>query len=107
MLRRLLTMDTAAILAAFFTVAQATVHRDQFFRMRHLFDIAVACDALEGGMGGRFQRGGVESGGYTGLALPDTRAGIMAAGAVFGMQLRRLLAVEAGAQEGRNGSEPE
>jgi hypothetical protein len=31
----------------------------------------------------------------------------MAAGAVFGMQLRRLLAVEAGAQEGRNGSEPE
>jgi hypothetical protein len=74
--------------------------------MWHLFDIAVACDALEGGMGRRFQRSRVEARGCSGLALPDTRAGIMAAGAVLGMQLGRLPAAEAGGQEGRNGSEP-
>ena len=46
------------------------------------------------------------SSGHSGLALPDARAGIMAAGTVLGMQLRRLLAAEAGHQ-GRNGSEPD
>ena|ERR1017187_2059675 len=106
-LRRLFPMDTAAVLTALFTVAEATVDRGRLFRMWDLFDIAVARDALDSGMGRRFQCCRVETRGYTGLPLPDTRAGIVAAGAVLGMQLRRLLARDAGGQEGRNGSEPE
>lgn len=46
------------------------------------------------------------SSGHSGLAFPDARAGIMAAGTFPGMQLRRLLAAEAGHQ-GRNCSEPD
>ena len=106
-LRRLFPMDTAAVLTALFTVAEATVDRGQLFRMWDLFDIAVARDALDGGMGRRFQCCRVEARGYSGLALSDTRAGIMAAGAVLGMQLRRLLPAEASGQEGRSSSEPE
>jgi hypothetical protein len=44
---------------------------------------------------------------HAGLALPDARAGIMAAETVLGMRLRSLLAGETSCQEGRNGSEPE
>ena len=106
-LRRLLPVDAAGILALLFAVAQAAVDRGQLFRMRHLLDVAVAGDAIEGGMGGRFQGGRVEARRHSGLALPDARTGIVAAGTVVGMRLRRLLAAEAGGQEGRNGSEPE
>jgi hypothetical protein len=58
-------------------------------------------------MGGRFQGRRVEAWGHSGLALPDARTGIVAAGTVLGVKLRRLLAMEAGGQQGRNGSEPE
>ena len=75
--------------------------------MRQLFDVAVAGHAIKGGMGGRFQSGRMEARGHSGLALPGTRAGIMAAGTVLGTQLRHLLAAEAGSQQGRNGTEPE
>ena len=106
-LRRLFPMDTAAILALLLTVAQAAIDRSQLFRMRHLFDIAVARDAFNGGMGGRFQGARVETRRYACLALSGSRGGSMAAGTVVGMQLCRLLAAKAGGQDGRNGSEPE
>ena len=106
-LRRLLAVDAGGVLALLFAVAQAAVDAGQLVRMRHFFDVAVASDAIEGGMGGRFQGGRVEGRGHSGLAFPDTRAGIVAACTVLGTQLRRLLAAEAGDQKGRNGSEPE
>jgi hypothetical protein len=93
-LRRLLPMDAAGILALLLTVAKAAVHRRQLFRVWHLFDIGVACDAFNSGMRGRFQGGRVEARRYAGLALSGTRAGIVAAGTVVGMQLRCLLAAE-------------
>jgi hypothetical protein len=58
-------------------------------------------------MGGRFQSRRVKAGRYSGLAFPRARAGIVAAGTVLGVQLRRLLAMEATGQQGRNGSEPD
>ena len=106
-LGRLLPVDAAGILALLFAVALAAVDASQLFRMRHFFDVAVAGNAIEGGMGGRFQGGRVEARRHSGLALPDARAGIMAAGTVLGTRLRRLLAAESGGQQGRNGSEPE
>ena len=106
-LRRLLAVDAGAVLALLFGVAQAAVDAGQLVGMRHFFDIAVASDAIEGRMGGRFQGRRVEARRHSGLAFPDTRAGIVAACAVLGMRLRRLLAAEAGGQEGRNSSEPE
>ena len=87
--------------------ATAAIHAGQLLRMRDFFDIHVAGDAFEGRMGGRFQGGRIETRGHSSLAFPDTRAGIVAAGTVLGMQLRRLLAAEAGGQHGRNGSDPE
>jgi hypothetical protein len=100
-------VDAAGILALLIRVALAAVDAGQLFRMRHFFDVAVAGHALQGGMRGRFQGGRIESRRHSGLAFPGTRAGIMAAGTVLGTRLRRLLAAEAGGQQGRNGSEPE
>ena len=106
-LRRLPAVDAGGVLALLVAMAQAAVDAGQLFRMRHFFDIAVAGDALEGRMGGRFQGGRVEARGHSGLAFPDARSGIVAACAVLGMQLRRRLAAEASGQQGRNGSEAE
>ena len=52
-LRRLLPVDAGGILALFFAMALAAIDGSQFFRMRHFLDVAVAGDAIEGGMGGR------------------------------------------------------
>jgi hypothetical protein len=88
-------------------MALAAVDRGHFFGMRHLFDGAVTGNALQGGMGGRFQGRRIEARRHSGLAFPDARAGIVAAGTVFGMKLRRRLAAESGGQQGRNGRDPE
>ena len=68
-------------------VALAAIDLGQFFGMRHFFDVAVAGDALERGMWGRFQGRRVEARGHSGLAFPDTRAGIVAAGTVLGSEV--------------------
>ena len=69
-LGRLLAVDAAGILALLFAVAQAAIDAGQLFRMRNFFDVAVAGDAIQGGMGGRFQGGRVEAGGTPGWRFP-------------------------------------
>lgn len=105
--RRPLAVNAGGILALFLAVALAAVDGRHFFRMRQFLDAAVAGNAIDAGVGRSFQGGRMEAWRHSGLALPNLRAGIMAAGALLGTRCRRLLAVETGGQEGRNGSEPE
>ena len=106
-LRRLLAVDAGAVLALLFAVAPAAIDAGQLVRMGHFFDIAVAVHAFEGRMGGRFQGSRVEARRHSGLAFPGAGAGIMAARAIVVFWRSRLLAAEAGGQQGRNGSEPD
>jgi hypothetical protein len=91
----------------FLSVAGTAVDFFQLLGVRNLLDLAVAGYATEGGMRGRLQGGRIETRGNSRLPLPGARPGIVAAGAVLGAQLRRLLAAEACRQHDRNGSEPE
>ena len=99
-------MDASGILGLLVNVATAAVDFGQFFRVRHFLDFTVAGGALQGGMGGGFEGGLIETWGYSGLALAGAWAGIVAAGAVLGTGWLRGLAAEAGGQQDRNGSEP-
>ena len=76
--------------------------------MRHLLDVAVAGNAIQGGVGGRFQGGRVDSPEALRPGACQYAGRDRGSRTVLGMQLRCLLAAEAGGQEGsRNGSEPE
>ena len=106
---RLLPVDAGGILALLVAMATGTIDSGQLLRMGHCLDVAVACDAVQGGVGGRLQGGCVEARGHSRLARPDARTGIVTAGAVLGTwwcRWRRLLAAQAGSQQGRDGSEP-
>ncbi len=105
-LRRFPAVDTGRILRLLFGVTRAALHPSQFVRVRHFLDIRVAGDALEAGVRGRFQGGGMEARGYPRLATPDAAAGIVAAGTVLGFWRRRVLTLKAGGKYGRDDSGP-
>jgi hypothetical protein len=50
---RLFPVDAGGILALFFAMTLAAIDGSQLLRMRHFLDVAVAGNAIEGGMGRR------------------------------------------------------
>jgi hypothetical protein len=90
-------MDARGILALFIGVALPALHARQFIRVRHLFYIAVAAGAVQGGVGRCLQGRSIEARGHARLPFPYTRARIMASGAILGLG-RRLLPAQPGGQ---------
>ena len=106
-LRRLFAVHAGRILGLLVAVAQAAIHRGEFFGMRNFLDVAMAGGAFQVGVGRCLEGGRVEGRRHSGLPLAGARTGIVATGAVLVGGCGGLLAGEAGRQGGRDGSDPE